>query len=97
MSNAPNESKDLINDAPSAVQGLDPWHVALYRRSSPQDVPTLICGGTIISSSVVLSGTYSLLGRFFRSIEVFLKIVSISAAHCFYNKGLKKLQRDTKF
>lgn len=45
----------LIEGGVPEERGEAPWHVAIYKKSENSG-KTLICGGTVISSNIVLSG-----------------------------------------
>ena len=46
----------LVSDGYLAKYGDDPWHAAIYRRITADREPLLICGATIITSTVLVSG-----------------------------------------
>lgn len=87
----------LISGGKPERRGDSPWHVAIYDVSNE---PLLICGGTIITSKIIVSGQLknciccseiSFQDFLNKNIEIF------SAAHCFYNFPAKKLYNTRNF
>ena len=48
----------LISDGKPAVFGDHPWAVAIYKLIPNSDDADLICGGTLISPTLILSGKF---------------------------------------
>lgn len=46
----------LINEGTIAKYGEDPWHVAIYRIVKRNSLHILVCGGTLVSPTIVISG-----------------------------------------
>lgn len=48
--------QNLVIFGTAEVAGNSPWHVAIYRTASKNKMPELICGATIISETLIVSG-----------------------------------------
>jgi len=56
-----NSTSPLISDGIKAEYGDDSWHAAIYRRLVENESPILICGASLISRSVLVSGKHEYL------------------------------------
>jgi len=77
------KSKKLIVHGTNSTYGSAPWNVGIYKRNNDNRNYEMICGGSLISSNLVVSGKYF---KHYALIEE-LKTIFFLAAHCFWEDG----------
>lgn len=72
----------MIKGGIKAKHGTAPWNVGLYMRNE-NSTYDLICGGTLISENLVVSGKTIILYFYYFMIRIKKYIYILLAAHCF--------------
>lgn len=82
------QNKVLIVNGTKAKYGTAPWNVGIYYRKDDTKEFFIICGGSLISLNLVVSGKYSVYG-----IIILMKdyIRLFLAAHCFSDGEVREI------